>query len=95
MIDTMYQQMGQQFQGFGKQMGIKPEEQITFDKYMKDVFSLMSEEMSWEKMEGPMIDIEHTRGQSNFTLTPSMGNKDEMASRNNCIFTNMYKCARQ
>ncbi|GAA5526188.1 hypothetical protein Maes01_02783 [Microbulbifer aestuariivivens] len=57
MVDTMYSQMGQAFAGIGQQLGIKAEDQPVFDAYMNKVFATMKEDMSWEKMEGPMIEI--------------------------------------
>ncbi|ARU56708.1 hypothetical protein OLMES_2658 [Oleiphilus messinensis] len=57
MIDGMYGQMNQVFQGMGAQLGVKPDEQPIFDAYMKKVFSAMTETMNWEKLKEPMIDI--------------------------------------
>ncbi len=57
MIDTLYAQMDQMFVGLGEQLGITPSEQAIFDNYMKKVATAMQEDMSWEKMKGPMIDI--------------------------------------
>jgi uncharacterized protein len=57
MIDSMYKQIGQMTEGMGKQLGVKPDEQPIFDTYMKKVFSTMKEDMNWEKMKGPIIDI--------------------------------------
>jgi len=56
-IDNVYSQMGQMFQGMGQQLGVKPEERETFDKFMSKMISLMQEEMSWDKMKEPMIRI--------------------------------------
>lgn len=57
MMDNMYAQMDQMFVGMGQQLGIKPSEQPLFEEYMQNVVAAMREEMSWEKMEDPMIDI--------------------------------------
>lgn len=57
MVDNMYMQMNQVFEGMGEQLGIKEDEQPLFDQYMKNVFAAMREDMSWEKMEDPMIDL--------------------------------------
>jgi len=57
MVDTMYGQMDQMFAGMGKQLGIRASEQDLFDDYMRKIGVLMKEEMSWEKIEEPMIDI--------------------------------------
>src|SRR5690606_16830308 len=35
----------------------KPSEQDVFDNYMRKIAAAMKEEMSWEKMKDPMIDI--------------------------------------
>ncbi len=57
MIDNIYEQMGQMTEGMGKQLGVKPDEQPIFDAYMNKVFSAMKEDMNWEKMKPPLIDI--------------------------------------
>ena len=57
MVDTMYSQMSQVFSGVGEQLGIKASEQILFDNYMEKIVALMKEDVSWERMEEPMIDI--------------------------------------
>lgn len=57
MIDSMYGQMDQMLIGMGQQMGVKPSEQHIFDNFMKKIVASMKEEMSWEKMKEPMIDI--------------------------------------
>jgi hypothetical protein len=56
-LDAAYGQMDQLFVNMGKQLGVKPEEQEMFDKFMLKMASLMKEEMSWDKMKGPMIEI--------------------------------------
>lgn len=56
-IDTVYGQMDQMFKNMGKQLGVKPHEQEMFDKFMSKMASLMKEEMSWDKMKGPMIEV--------------------------------------
>ena len=57
MIENMYSQMDQMFASMGQQLGIKASEQKIFENYMKKVADSMQEEVSWEKMEEPMIDI--------------------------------------
>jgi len=57
MIDATYAQMDQMFAGMGQQLDIKPSEQEIFDNYIRKVTASMQDEMSWEKMEGPMVDI--------------------------------------
>ena len=56
-VDSIYAQMDQMFAGMSTQLGIKPSEQSAFDRYMKKVVVAMREDMSWEKMKDPMIDI--------------------------------------
>lgn len=56
-IDNMYGQMNQVLQGMGSQLGVKPEEEPILNAYMEKIAKAMQEEMSWKKMEGPMIDI--------------------------------------
>jgi len=57
MIGPAYAQAGQLAEEMGKQIGVKASEQEIFDQYMQKMAAAMQEEMSWEKMEGPMIDI--------------------------------------
>lgn len=56
-IDTMYSQVNQMIQSMGQQLGVQPSERETFDKYMSKMLAMMKEEMSWEKMKAPMIEI--------------------------------------
>ncbi len=56
-INVMYDQMGKMTQGMSQQLGIKPSESEFFEKYMARMFSLMKEEMNWEKMKEPTIEI--------------------------------------
>lgn len=56
-LDTVYGQMDQMFKNMGRQLGVKPEEQELFDEFMSKMVSLMKEEMSWDKMKGPMIEV--------------------------------------
>ncbi|MFC1841286.1 DUF2059 domain-containing protein [Thermodesulfobacteriota bacterium] len=57
MIDTIYSQMSQMFQGMGQQLGVKPSEQELFDKFMSKMIALLKDEMSWDKMKEPMMKI--------------------------------------
>lgn len=57
LIETVYGQMDQMFKNMGKQLGVKPGEQELFNRFMSKVASLMKEEMSWDKMKGPMMDV--------------------------------------
>jgi hypothetical protein len=56
-IDAVYGQMDQMFKNMGKQLGVKPDEQEMFDRFMSKMASLMREEMSWDKMKGPMMEV--------------------------------------
>ena len=58
LIDTTYSQLGQYIQGMGQQLGVvKPSEQELFDEFMSKVVSLMTAEMTWDKIKEPMIKI--------------------------------------
>lgn len=57
MVSSMYEQVGMMFEGMAKEMGVTEAEQPAFDRYMKRVAGLMQEEMSWEKIKEPTIDI--------------------------------------
>ena len=57
MMDAMQGQIGQMFDGMSKQMGLSEEEKPAFETYMKKVASLMEEEMNWEAIKEPMINI--------------------------------------
>ena len=57
MIDTIYSQLDQMSAGMAQQLGITASEQKIFERYMGKVSTSMKEDMSWEKMEAPMIDI--------------------------------------
>lgn len=56
-IDAVYSQMDQVFKNMGKQLGVKPQDQELFDKFMSKVASLMKEEMSWDKMKESMVEV--------------------------------------
>lgn len=56
-IDAMYAQMDQMFLGMAKEIGVKESEQQIFDKFMSKAAASMKEEMTWEKMKEPMIDV--------------------------------------
>lgn len=57
MVDSIYAQMDQVFAGMGQQLGVEPDQQEAFDHYIAKVVELMKEELSWDKMKKPMIDI--------------------------------------
>jgi hypothetical protein len=57
MIDSMYAQVSQMFEGMAEQIGIAEAERPAFDEYMQKVFVLMREEMSWASIKEPTIDI--------------------------------------
>ena len=57
LIDTIYSQLGQNFQGLGQQLGVKPSDQELFDKFMAKMISLMKAEINWDKIKEPIIKI--------------------------------------
>jgi hypothetical protein len=57
MIDAMYGQVGNMFNGLGQEMGISAEEKPNFDKYMQKLMVLLKEDMNWEVMKPSTIDI--------------------------------------
>lgn len=57
LIENSYTQMNQMLVGMGKQLGIKPSEQAEFDEFVAKAISLTKEEMNWQKMKEPMIQI--------------------------------------
>ena len=57
MIQSMYGQMDKMVAGMGQRMGIKPSEQVHFNRYMKKVTQAMKTEMTWAKMKEPMIAV--------------------------------------
>ena len=56
-IDNIYSQIYQMMQDMAQQLGVKPSERELFDKYAAKLVSIMKNEMNWEKMKGPMIDL--------------------------------------
>jgi len=57
MIDSMYGQIGKMTQGMAQQLKVKPEEQAIFKKFNDKMFAAMKEEMNWQKMKTPTIEI--------------------------------------
>lgn len=57
MIDSMYGQIRKMTQGMGQQLKIKPEEQVIFKKFNEKMFAAMKEEMNWQKIKSPTIEI--------------------------------------
>ncbi len=57
MVDAMYGQVGQMFEGIGAEMGMTEADRPAFDKYMNRVMGLMKKEMSWDRLKEPTIDI--------------------------------------
>ncbi|AWF81096.1 hypothetical protein BTJ40_09870 [Microbulbifer sp. A4B17] len=57
MLDTIYAQMDQMLSGMSGQLGVRPSEQKLFDQHMKEVIALMKEEMNWQKIKEPMIEV--------------------------------------
>jgi len=56
-IDAIFSQMGNMMKGTEQQLGIKPEEKEFFNNYMSKVNSLIREEINWESIKNPTIDI--------------------------------------
>jgi hypothetical protein len=56
-IDVMYEQMGAMYTGMAQQLNIQPSEAEHFEKYGAKMFELMKQEMSWDKMKEPMVNI--------------------------------------
>lgn len=57
MVDTMYAQMENMFAGMANQMGVTEKNRPAYDKYMKKVFAVINEDMSWKKMKEPLVQI--------------------------------------
>lgn len=57
LVDSMYSQFEAQMKGMSAQMGVKPSEQVIFDKYYTKMIQLMKNEISWKKMEPAVMDI--------------------------------------
>ena len=56
-VDVMYSQVEQMMVGVGEQLGVKPTEQKYLDEYFLKITKLMKEDMSWEKMKEPIIQV--------------------------------------
>lgn len=56
-VDTMYFEIDQMLEGLAAQLEISVEEQPIFDKYIVKVNASVKEQISWEKMKDPMIDL--------------------------------------
>jgi uncharacterized protein len=56
-VDTMYFEIDQMLEGLAAQLGISEEEQPIFDKYIAKVNAAVKEQISWEKMKDPMIEL--------------------------------------
>lgn len=57
MIDVMYGQIEQMFNGLEQQMGISEEERPNFDNYMQKLTNLLKEELNWKVMKPATVDI--------------------------------------
>lgn len=57
LIDNYYAQLDQFFTDMAEQVGVRASEQEIFDNQFKKMTAFMREEFSWDKMEGPMIDV--------------------------------------
>jgi uncharacterized protein len=56
-LDTMYSHLEQAAPDMAKGFGVDPSEQESFDRFMTRYINLMKEEMNWDKMKGPMIEV--------------------------------------
>ena len=56
-VDTIYAQIDNMSSGIATQMGLTEKDKPAFDEYMKKVNELIREEMTWEKMKEPMIQV--------------------------------------
>ncbi|MBH0027575.1 DUF2059 domain-containing protein [Pseudoalteromonas sp. SWN29] len=57
MVDSMYGQVEGMMKGMSDQMGVKPSEQPTFDKYYADMTAVLKTQMSWAKMQPMMVNV--------------------------------------
>ena len=57
MIDAMHDQLGQMLEQMSTQLQVAESEKPIMDKFMSNVDNLIREEVSWEKMEGPIFEI--------------------------------------
>ena len=56
-LDSIYSQLYQVMQGTAQQIGVKPSERELLDKYTKKLVAIMKEDLNWDTMKGPMIDL--------------------------------------
>ena len=57
MVDTIYAQMDSMSSNMASQMRLTEKDRPAFEQYMKKVNTLVRENMSWEKMKEPMIQV--------------------------------------
>lgn len=57
MVNAMYDQMDVAMISMSRQLDIKESEREGFEQHMKNVNQLLRDEMSWEKLRDPMIDL--------------------------------------
>jgi hypothetical protein len=57
MMEPMYAQLEEMLQSQIAQMGVSEEQQPIVEKYNKEVFELVRNEMAWEKMRDQYIDL--------------------------------------
>ena len=57
LVDSIYSQMDQMVMGLEQHLGVKPSEKALFDEHTNKTTQIIKQEMSWEKMKGPMIAI--------------------------------------
>ena len=56
-VDTMYSEIDQMLEGLASQLGITEEEQPIFDKYVAKIKNSVKDQISWERMKDPMIEL--------------------------------------
>lgn len=57
MMDSMYAQIEQMTMQMQQQLGIKPDEQALFEEFTKESMQLMQQELGWDKLKQPIVDI--------------------------------------
>lgn len=57
MIDSLYTQIDQLYAKMAEDLNVEKEDRPVFERYMQKLSALMREEMTWEKMKGPITEI--------------------------------------
>ncbi len=57
MVDSIYTQIDQLYAKMAEDLNIEKEDRPVFERYMQKLSALMREEMTWEKMKGPITEI--------------------------------------